>query len=116
MNETNEIISIYNKLQEKAKNEITIPALYDVSIKNFAGEEKILFMVIAENVIRLIESDESIKSYLEDKNNVIDKIKLALEELDTNREVFNILLSIQRNKVDSELAKLYLVKLLYDKE
>ena len=116
MNENNEIISIYNKLQEKAKNEITIPALYDVSIKKFSGEWKILFMEIAKNVIRLIESDESINSYLENKHKVIDKIKLALEELDTNREVFNILLSIQRNLVEENLAKLYLVKLLYEKE
>lgn len=108
-----EIIAIYDNLQKLAKEKIRIPKLSEVAIKNFFQEEKFLFLEIAENIIEFIESGQAINDYLDQHKKIINRIKMVMEELSVNKEVFNLLLAIQKKLIDAELAKLYLAKILY---
>lgn len=109
-----ELKALFNQLKSQAEANLPLPGLKEVSIKNFSGEWKILFLEIARHIIELVDQGGDMDDFLLENKNVLVEIKKALEELLVNKNVFNVLFKIQKQEVSPDLAKLYIAKLAYE--
>lgn len=112
---------MYVRLKEEAKNlKNSNPGLFKLTAltpKKFSGEYRILFLYIAQHIIELINKNSGIENLIAENQETRKQIMLTLQELSENKVLFQCLLAIDQgkvdSKVDSELAKLYIVKIAY---